>query len=224
MERCGNIPFHLRRHRRIHTAHRTDDELIHLSVGHIERAHIVRRLIEHIQRLGEVRITVGGKHHKAVAVELRHRTVGPALHTDACPEIVVAEQRLEHAHRPRVAIAQLEEVCALCHVLHAALRRQSLVACADVPRIRRGREHCRRERVPERGELRSRLVIHGGGCRHTENQIISIKDLRQDARKCRLHLRMIRVKILLECREEIVKRQPPDFRIGARRRQIGSNA
>ena len=224
MERCGNIPLHLRRHRRIHAAHRADDEFIHLTVGHIERAHIVRRLIEHIQRLGEVRVTVGRKHHETVAVELRHRTVGSALHTDACPEIVVAEQCFEHAHRPRVAIAQLEEIRPLCHVLHAALRRQSLVACADVPRVRRRREHCRRERVPERGELLCRLIIYGGGCRHTEDQIIAVKDLRQDACKCRLHLRMIRVKVLLECREKIVERQSADLRIGARRCQVGSNA
>ena len=70
---------------------------------------------------------------------------------------------------------------------------------------------------------RDRLIVRRR-CRDAHHKVAAIENLRDNPRKCRLHLRMTPREIILERAQEVVERQPADLGIAARGHEIGSDA
>ena len=73
-------------------------------------------------------------------------------------------------------------------------------------------------------EPRCNCLIVRRRCRDAHHEVVAVEDLRDNPRKCRLHLLMACCEIVLECAQEIVERQTADLSIATRGHQIARNA
>ena len=86
----GAASFCRRVHGAVNITDRSDDELVHVAVIHIEVLQIVHNSLIDLDRFLKIRVTIRNKIPFTDAVKIAHAPVCSAFYADILPQVVIA--------------------------------------------------------------------------------------------------------------------------------------